>query len=102
MFLISIETFPMSLEAKELQHLNRDEEVETSTKRQYYATICMTLLAFGYGCGCGWTSAAVVQLSDFYETPLETGPIDIDDAGWIASGIGIGGFIGNLFFGWVS
>lgn len=76
-------------------------DFKSSAFHQYYATLCMCLLCFAYGAGCGWTSAAVIQLSDDENIILDTGPIDINDIGWIASGIGIGGFIGNLFFGWV-
>lgn len=93
----------MSSFQPELLHLTSDEDkfLETSTKRQYYAAVTMNLLAFGYGCCCGWPSAAVLLLTE-YDTPLETGPISSDDVGWIASGIGIGGFIGNFLFAWVN
>lgn len=89
----------MSSIQSEFSHLNSD--FKTSTKRQYYAVISLSLLSFAYGCGCGWPSAAVIQLTDEDNSPLESGSIESDDVGWIASGIGIGGFIGNLFFGWV-
>lgn len=92
----------MSSFQPELLHLTSDEKsLKTSTKRQYYAAFIMSLLSFSYGCCCGWPSAAVLLLTSEYDTPLETGPISSDEVGWIASGIGIGGFIGNLLFGWV-
>lgn len=88
----------------ELLHLTSGDEkyLETNTKRQYYAALMMSLLSFGYGACCGWPSAAVLLLTSEYDTPLETGPISSNDIGWIASAVGIGGFIGNLFFGWVN
>lgn len=93
----------MSSFQPESLYLTSDGEkyFDTSTKRQYFAALLMCLLSFGYGCCCGWPSAAVLLLTSDYDTPLESGPISLDDVGWIASGIGIGGFIGNLFFGWV-
>lgn len=74
---------------------------KTSVKRQYFATLCMDLLAFSFGATCGWTSAAIPILKSD-ETPLDTGPITANEASWVASGMCIGGFIGNLFIGWVS
>lgn len=60
----------------------------------------MNLLAFSYGATCGWASSSIPILrSD--DTPLETGPISISDASWIASGNCFGGFFGNLLVGWV-
>lgn len=72
----------------------------TNTSRQYYAVLCMNLLSFAYGATCGWPSAAILQLKS-PETPLDSGPLSEGDDGWIASGIGIGGFFANFFFGWV-
>jgi SP family facilitated glucose transporter-like MFS transporter 8 len=92
----------MSSLQPELLHLTNDGKyLETSTKRQFYAALIMSLLAFAYGSCCGWPSAAVLLLTSEDDTPLETGPINTNDVGWIASAVGIGGFIGNLFFGWV-
>lgn len=72
-----------------------------SVRRQYYATLTMNLLAYSYGASCGWTSASVpLLMSD--ETPLYSGPITLDDASWIAAGMMVGGFAGNLLIGWVN
>lgn len=73
---------------------------KTSVKRQYFAVIVMDLLAFSYGASCGWTSASIPILKS-EETPFETGPISTNEASWIASGICVGGFVGNLIIGWV-
>lgn len=75
-------------------------ERKSNTQRQYYAAICMSLLAFAYGSTSGWTSSAMIVLSGD-DTPLDSGPLTTENKGWIASGIGIGGFFANLFFGWV-
>lgn len=72
-----------------------------STSRQYSAVFCMNLLAFSYGCTCGWPSAALIQLTDPDNTPLVTGPLTVAEVGWIASSFAIGAFVANLFFGWV-
>lgn len=94
-----------SLKSELLQLAPEDVEKElfkkASVKRQYFATFCMDLLAFSYGASCGWPSASIPILKSD-ETPLETGPISTVEASWIASGICIGGFFGNLFIGWVN
>lgn len=58
------------------------------------------LLAFSYGASCGWPSASIPILKSD-DTPLESGPITASEASWIASGICLGGFVGNLVIGWV-
>lgn len=73
---------------------------KTSVKRQWMSALTMDLLAFSYGATCGWPSSSIPILKSD-ETPLETGPITSEDASWIASGICIGGFFGNLLIGWV-
>jgi hypothetical protein len=71
-----------------------------SVRRQYYATLTMNLLAFSYGASCGWTSASVpILMSE--DTPLDTGPMTLNDASWIAAGMMVAGFAGNLLIGWV-
>lgn len=72
-----------------------------SVRRQYFATIVMDLLSFSYGATCGWTSSSIPILKSYDDTPLESGPISTNDASWIASGICLGGFVGNLLIGWV-
>ena len=73
---------------------------KASVKRQYFAVICLDLLAFSFGATCGWASAGISILKS-ENTPLETGPITTTQASYVASGIGIGGFFGNFIFGWV-
>lgn len=74
---------------------------KSSAKRQYFAVIVMDLLSFSYGASCGWTSASIPILKSD-ETPFESGPITTNEASWIASGICLGGFAGNLMIGWVT
>jgi hypothetical protein len=80
------------------------DEVKTAKKsslrRQYFAALAMDLLGFSYGASCGWTSASVPFLMS-EDTPLDSGPMTMYDASWIASSICMGGFVGNLFIGWV-
>lgn len=94
----------VSVKSELLQLAPENERVEflgrKSFKRQYFATICVDLLAFSYGASCGWSSAGIPILKSD-ETPLETGPISSEEASWITSGICIGGFVGNLLIGWV-
>lgn len=73
---------------------------KSSVRRQYFATFAMNLLVFSYGASCGWTSAAFQVLEDD-SSPLASGPISSTDASWIASGICIGGLVGNFVIGWV-
>jgi hypothetical protein len=73
---------------------------KASVKRQYFAVICLDLLAFSYGATCGWPSASIPILKSD-DTPLSSGPITMSEASWIASGICPGGLLGNLFIGWV-
>lgn len=61
----------------------------------------MNLLSLCYGITCGWPSPnLLLLLSD--ETPLPTGKISMDDASWIAALLCVGGFVGNLFFGYIT
>jgi hypothetical protein len=72
-----------------------------SVRRQYLVTLTLDLLAFSFGASCGWTSASIPLLRS-EESPLDSGAISLNDASWIASGICVGGFAGNLLVGWVS
>lgn len=50
---------------------------------------------------CAWPSPnAVLLLSD--ESPLPSGKIDMEEVSWIVGLICVGGFIGNLFFGYIT
>ena len=77
-----------------------DNRKQLSTSRQYSAVFCMNLLTFSYGFTCGWPSGALI-IFDSDQSPLDTGKLTIEEIGWIASGIAVGGFLANLFFGWV-
>lgn len=57
------------------------------------------IITVGYGAVCGWPSASfLILLSD--ESPLASGPLTIGQASWVSSIMCIGGFVGNIFFGW--
>lgn len=47
---------------------------------------------------CGWPSAALPILQDAKATPLETGPLSMEQASWVSSLMCAGGFFGNWFF----
>lgn len=50
----------------------------------------------------GWTSPAIYLLTSS-ESPLPSSVrISMEQASWIASLMAIGGFIGNIFFGYVA
>ncbi|XP_070495771.1 facilitated trehalose transporter Tret1-like [Chironomus tepperi] len=78
-----------------------DNKRQFSTSRQYSAVLCMNLLTFSYGFTCGWLSGALIIFNSD-ETPLITKQLKTEEIGWIASAIAIGGFVANLFFGWLS
>ena len=73
----------------------------SSTRNQYYATFCASLLSLSYGLATGWTSAAISFLQS-PGTPLACGEITNNDASIIGSIIKIGGWAGTLFFGFSS
>lgn len=79
---------------------NAETLTKTSVKRQFFAVICLDLLAFSYGATCGWSSPSIPLLKS-EETPLDTGPISIEEASWIVALQCVGGFAGNLVLGWV-
>lgn len=58
----------------------------------------VNLLTVGYGITLGWPSAAILLLKSD-QSPLPSGKIELEDASWIASLLGIGALFGNLFFG---
>lgn len=59
------------------------------------------LLLVTYGTACGWPSPNIILLTSD-DTPLPSGKISIDEASWIASLLCVGGFIGNIFFGFIT
>lgn len=78
---------------------NCQNVVMTSTKNQYYGTICVNFLTLAYGIATAWTSPAIPILQSA-ETPLACGPITDSEASIIGSITMLGGLVGTLFFGW--
>lgn len=59
------------------------------------------MLSVCHGIAAGWASPnLLLLLSD--KTPLPTGKISMDDASWIAALMCVGGFFGNIFFGFIT
>lgn len=54
-----------------------------------------------YGAACGWPSA-VFSILNSSGTPLETGPMTIEELSWVVSLLCVGGFVGNMFFGFIA
>lgn len=55
---------------------------------------------FSHGMVSGWpTTAMPILTSD--ETPLESGPLPVEEISWIGSINSIGGIIGTLAFGYI-
>lgn len=58
----------------------------------------VNLLTFTYGVANGWPAPILPKLQSD-ESPLPGEPLTLDEVSWIAANICIGGFIGNIFFG---
>lgn len=74
-------------------------ETKGSAKNQYLGVFCHLLVALGFGAACGWASPSIPILKS-EKAPLPTGPIDDQDATWIASILSIGAIGGLLVYGW--
>lgn len=61
----------------------------------------MNILACCYGVALGWPSFSLLILQSD-DTPLASGPLTTAQGSWIGSLIALGGFFGNLLFGWLS
>lgn len=59
------------------------------------------LVTLSYGTTCGWPSAAFSILNTG-ETPLHSGPMSVDELSWMVSLLCVGGFVGNLFYGYIT
>lgn len=55
----------------------------------------------GYGCGVGWLSMALPLLKSQH-TPLQTGPLTVEEISWIGSAIPIGAVVGNILCGYIA
>lgn len=62
--------------------------------------IAANLIMAGFGCGVGWLSMALPLLQSD-KSPLDTGPLTVEDVSWIGSILSIGGMIGNLLVGYL-
>lgn len=70
------------------------------TNRQYFASVAANFVMVGFGCATGWVSMALPLLKS-KDTPLETGPIDVDAQSWIGCVIAIGAITGNCLCGYI-
>lgn len=66
-----------------------------------YLHYIVNFLALNYGIAIGWPSSNVVLLLS-NESPLPTGKVSKQEASWIVGFICVGGFIGNLLFGYIT
>lgn len=58
------------------------------------------MLIFGFGCGLAWLSMALPLLQSDH-SPLETGPLTVEEVSWIGSVMSIGALIGNIAIGYI-
>lgn len=54
-----------------------------------------------YGVTVGWMGIAFT-LYDSDDCPLASGRVQLDQLGWIASMLGIGGLVGTILAGWMA
>lgn len=73
--------------------------MSSNTRNQYLAGICVNIISISYGAFCGWPSASFVELQSLV-SPLESGPITNNEAGWIVSMLCVGGSCGTIIFSW--
>lgn len=54
-----------------------------------------------YGCSIGWASASVPFLQSD-QSPLKSGPLNLEEASWITALLCFGGLSGNIFYGLIA
>lgn len=74
---------------------------ETSTKMQYVGTFTILLLMFANGSSNGWNSPSLPSLLAA-NSPLDSGPLNLDQAAWVAANICLGSIVGAPLFGWMN
>lgn len=50
---------------------------------------------------CGWPSASLLHLQSD-ESPLDSGPLSLDEASWVGSLLCVGAVCGNIAFGLIT
>lgn len=58
-------------------------------------------MTFCFGLVVGWSSSTLVKLQGPY-TPLQSGPLTVDEASWTSSIMCIGGALATIIYGWSS
>lgn len=66
----------------------------------YVFSFIANVITFAYGCIIGWVSSAIAQLMST-ESPLDSGPITVEEASWIGSIICLGSLLGIFSYGYV-
>lgn len=61
----------------------------------------VNVFILSYGTIIGWPSAALLILQSD-ASPLESGPISVEETSWIGAIMCVGGLLGNIVFGWIS
>lgn len=64
----------------------------------FFSRITANLIMLGHGCALGWVSPTLPLLQSV-DTPLESGPLTIEETSWVGAILSIGGILGNLFYG---
>ncbi|XP_037957110.1 facilitated trehalose transporter Tret1 [Teleopsis dalmanni] len=75
--------------------------VDGDTKYQYLAGLCVNIIAIANGAFCGWPSASFLELQAA-DSPLETGPMTNNEAGWVGAMFCVGGLLGTVIFAWAA
>ena len=61
----------------------------------------MNIISVAHGAALGWLSPMLLILKS-PDTPLNSGPLSIDEASWLGAIVSVGGVIGNFVFGYIA
>ncbi|CAD7088664.1 unnamed protein product [Hermetia illucens] len=68
---------------------------------EFLSALCANIIAIAHGAGIAWLSPTLLLLQS-EDTPLASGALDVNEASWLGSLLCVGGFAGNLGFGFIA
>ncbi|XP_004518959.1 facilitated trehalose transporter Tret1 [Ceratitis capitata] len=77
---------------------NSDGVFKFEYRRQLFASLCITIIAFCHGFGLGWFSVILAKLQSPTETALDF-VITVNEGSWIGGFSSLGGGVGNIVYG---
>lgn len=73
----------------------------SDVRNQFLATVTVNILQIGFGAVLGWPSASLLVLES-KDSPLPTGPLNVEQKSTVSAITYLGGALGCVFFGWAS